>query len=260
MAQYTRRNWLTCIKSRKHFRNGGLHAPAKGWNKPWKVYSPSLTTDYIRLCYEEERIEVMGSYHSTWERIEKSDRRLKSLVKFFQLYFKKLATALKSTALVPWHFREVPLHVWARKRHWVVENEHTLVGFLPFCCSNEHLGENGSGKDVSMSVYGPTPTTLMAVPSKKSVRFNADLVARRRKMRILHATMKVVVGILLECRLKICFVKTRKLVAWQYVPPLVSNCCSIPKGKNRSGGRPDAAVKRVFLRCILAGDDITNVS
>lgn len=74
----------------------------------------------------------------------------------------------------------------------MIDNGHTLAGFLPECCTKRHLEEEETGEDAEMSMCGFT--SLIMVPLESIVRVTADSVRRKLKVRVAHEAMKVVVG------------------------------------------------------------------
>lgn len=56
---------------------------------------------------------------------------------FVQILSDEIATSLKSTALVAYLVRVILLNVSVRRRHWLIDGGHTLVGFLPVCSTEE---------------------------------------------------------------------------------------------------------------------------
>lgn len=72
---------------------------------------------------------------------------------FMHLLSDKTAATLKSTALVANPLHAILLNVSARKRRRLIGTRHTLVGFLPVCCTQEQMANEGSGVDEEMLVF-----------------------------------------------------------------------------------------------------------
>lgn len=53
----------------------------------------------------------------------------------------------KSTALVAYPVHVIPLNVSVKRGKCLIVNEHTLVGLLPVCCSDEQLEREESEED-----------------------------------------------------------------------------------------------------------------
>lgn len=80
-----------------------------------RAASPSPTTEKIRTCYEEMRIEVMPPRHSHKVEIDNCERNVKSLIGFMRLFYDKSATMLNCTALKAYPVHAVHLNLSAKK-------------------------------------------------------------------------------------------------------------------------------------------------
>lgn len=114
----------------------------------------------------------------------------------------------------------------------MVDNEYTMVGFLPVCCSEDDVEEEEGGEGDDMSFNGIRSSTT--VQMKGGVHVTADLKRREKWTGFLHEALKVVVRPLQECKLKAFVVKPGEVKKWRCVPQLVLYCCDIPNGMNMS--------------------------
>lgn len=74
----------------------------------------------------------------------------------------------------------------------------------------------------------------MTVPLKSIVRLPVDSVGREQYMTIFYGSTKVVLSPMQEYVRKGCYVKTRELVQWKYLPVLVSYSCNISESMQMS--------------------------
>lgn len=110
-------------------------------------------------------------------------------VGFNHVYCEETAMTLKTMALVAFPMHAMVLNVSAKAKQLLVGNHHTQVGFVPISCTQKHVEEEIIGEDEEMSLY--KFTSSIKVPLKSGIRLTADSVRKKRRMRLLHETTKV---------------------------------------------------------------------
>lgn len=78
-----------------------------------------------------------GDSDNAW--IEDNDGNAESFVGLFQLFSEKMVTMLKSMTLVAYSVHATILNVSTKRWQWLVNNEHTMVVFLPVCRTQHQL-------------------------------------------------------------------------------------------------------------------------
>lgn len=93
-------------------------------------------------------------------------------------------TTQKITALLAYPVHVLLLHRSLRKRQRMIDRGHTMVWFLPICCSEDGAEEKGSGDGDDILVYGFTSSTI--VPREEGVQALRDLKQRYKLKRTLQ--------------------------------------------------------------------------
>lgn len=127
--------------------------------------------------------------------------------------------------------------------------------FIPVSDSDKQLEREGSRRNEAVWINGFT--SVMTVQFEGGVRVPANSLRKKRLMRLLRDTMKVVVRSPRECSLKGVFEKNRDLAVWKCVPWLVSYPHTIAKDKEVSGVRHTVVAKRSCFRCMVTGIEIS---
>lgn len=94
------------------------------------VASPTMSTLYIRTFYKEVKKEFMGSGDISSAHIQNSDGNAEWFLDFIHLFFDQTSTTLNGNVLVSIHVHDVLQNVFAKRRPYVMDNTHTLVGFV----------------------------------------------------------------------------------------------------------------------------------
>lgn len=127
-----------------------------------EVISASMTTFFFHRCYEEMKREVMESFDRRVLWTEMGDKKRASFVVFVRIPRDKTVTTLTGTASGAYPVHDILLNVSPTKGKWLINNEHTPVGFLPVCCRDEEVEEKGSEEGEEIAMYGFTsPTTVL---------------------------------------------------------------------------------------------------
>lgn len=116
------------------------------------------------------------------------------------MFAEKTATTLEITVFVAYPVHAILLHVLFRRRYWFIGLGYTLGRFIAVHCNASQTEEERSAKDAENSVHGLPSSMLVLLES--AVRAIVDLVVRKRKVRLLHESMKVVVSLLQEYKPK----------------------------------------------------------
>lgn len=127
----------------------------------------------------------------------------------------------------------------------MINNIHTLVEFLPLCCALEQLEEEGGAVDEETLIK--VSTSSIAVLFESSLLVAANSEKREQWMRVLHGSMKLVVGSPQKFWLRGFLVKIGAVVEWRCGLPLESFCCDIPEANKMSEMCHLVAVKRPVL-------------
>lgn len=98
-------------------------------NTSSRVAASSMSMEYIPTRYKVK--EVIGSCESGSIWSEYRDENVKLFLSLVQLISDKMATSLKSTALVAYYVNTILLKVSATRRQRLLDIVHTKVRFLP---------------------------------------------------------------------------------------------------------------------------------
>lgn len=187
-----------------------------------------------------------------WDR----KRSRNSFVGLVLIFSDKTLTTRKSTTLIAYTSHSIFSNLSLRTRQCVMDNGHTLVVLLPFCCSQDVVKEEGNHEGNDISVYWFTSSNTL--PLKRGVNFTGYLHRREKRIRVFHVDMRKVVSPLQECELEQVLVEAREVVERICVLLLVSYCSDIPGRRDLWAVQHDIAVKGLCVWYIFTGEDIIN--
>lgn len=160
-----------------------------------------------------------------------------------------------STALVSCPVHAILSNISLTRRQWMIDNERTVVRFLPVGQGKQWVGEKGSREFDGISVCRFSYSKI--VPPVRCVHDTGDL-KRKNRMIFFYKTIKVVWP-LLDCMVKGFVLKVRDVVKWTHVPLQVSCCWDIREGRDKSTVRHGVVVKIPCVQCTVTVEDIVSV-
>lgn len=150
-------------ESSKHCREEHIKFSAERKDRISVVISANITTTFFNKSCRRVRKTVTELFCSrlVWDQREKENRE--SFMRFIQIFSSETVATLQGSTLTTYPSYDFILYISLRKRQWIIDNGHTIVGFLPLFHSDDEVKkEESSGKD-DISVYrctSPTPIEL----------------------------------------------------------------------------------------------------
>lgn len=134
----------------------------------------------------------------------------------------KTARRIRYRVLASYLVRAFLLDLSTGIKLWLISNTDTLVEFLPACCAQDKLKEEGRVANEKMLVFGFISLTTVLLESMLQVTTNS--LATKRQIRVRYKHLNIVVEPLQRCGAEKFGVKNRKLVVWKCIPLLELIC------------------------------------
>lgn len=217
-----------------------------------------METRYFRDLHDRTKYETMTSSNRSIFWKEDSRSGSVSFVGLVQLYTDKTAMTRKTNAMVAYPIHAVLLNFQKDFRRILIDNGHTLVGFLP-CHSEMEVFDNWEMEAVRTSTAQSGSTDDM-IPLNDYIGHTSDTGGRMWKMHHIHEAMKTLLAdIVKQCDSGFpAALKTGTGLIC--IPRLVSYCCDIPEGKDMSSVLHGVTTKHPCVRCMVTGDGIVSMT
>jgi len=160
---------------------------------------------------------------------------------------------LKSNAMVAYPVHVVLLNATPSFRRWLIDNGHTLVGFLPV----EFLPDDtyGDGDDEYCDADGD----VSVVQLDDFITHTSNKTGRLLKLEMLHKSMKKILEPLRALLDRGFSVKDKSGHVWNCFPKMVSYCCDIPEAKDMSGVKHGTLGLAPCIRCMSSATDFESI-
>ena len=225
---------------------------------PSEFVGHAVNRPILTELYNSVKKAVMESqYHDIfWN--EESPYTAKSCVGFLQIYTDKTVTTLKANALVAYPIHIVFANATVKFRRFLIDNGHTIVGFLPV----EFRTFVDSWFDIDkMDVVDELEVVNNThVPVEDFVPHTSSSRGRVAKLETLHKVMLLIFKPLLNARLKGFEAFFGNVDRWNIFPILVSYCCDIPECKDMSAVKHGLSCQMPCVRCMIPSDQFSQLT
>jgi len=211
--------------------------------------SEPMHTQYFNSLYSQCRMNVMSSRSKDSFWVDSVADKNSSFVGFFQLYSDKTAMTLKSNAMVAYPVHLVLLNASPSFRRWLIDNGHTLLGFLPAEFHNDDIQVEDLEEE-SRKVGASNVIEL-----NDYIRHTTEQSGRVLKLEMLHKCMGRILQPLLQSHLTGFRVENSTGSTWTCFPLFTSYCCDIPEAKDMSCVKHGTRGPRPCVRCMSSASD-----
>lgn len=171
-----------------------------------------------------------------------------------QIYSDKIATNLKTNAIIAHPVHSVLLNFTVSKRRYLLNNGFTLVGFLPVGTGDSI--EEDNDEESGRCNHGNDAYTSGALPLKECIPPTSRTTGREQKMEILHKSLRQVVQPLVTACTNRFTTNGKNGEEWICFPTIVSYLSYILEGRDVIGIMHGTMVRKPCIRCMISSEDI----